>query len=79
LQVICRALGGKTGRATNGWECGLKAITLADAMSSMRYWHPHLPSTLRIMEVHQDEVMSCLLYHPNIYTEIKDSLLNSSV
>lgn len=54
-QVINRALGGKTGRATHGWELGLKKVVLADVMFSKSYAH-HLPSSLSILEAHQDEV-----------------------
>ncbi|KAI5073803.1 hypothetical protein GOP47_0011816 [Adiantum capillus-veneris] len=54
-QVICRALGGRTGRATHGWELGVKNIQLADAMWLKSYAH-QLPSSLNILEAHQDEV-----------------------
>ncbi|MCO5586431.1 hypothetical protein L7F22_040371 [Adiantum nelumboides] len=54
-QVICRALGGKTGRATHGWELGLKKVVLADAMLLKSYAH-QLSLSLTILEAHQDEV-----------------------
>ena len=53
--MISRALGGKTGRALNGWECGLKNITINNAMYSKPYGH-QLPSSLNIIKIHQDEV-----------------------
>lgn len=55
-QVISRALGGKTGRSAHGWELGLKKVVLvADAMYSKPY-ALKLPSSLSILEIHQDEV-----------------------
>ncbi|KAH7297585.1 hypothetical protein KP509_25G002500 [Ceratopteris richardii] len=54
-QVISRALGGKTGRAINGWELGLKKIVLSNPAYPKPYIR-QLPSSLSIIEVHQDEV-----------------------
>lgn len=54
-QVICRALGGKTGRAVGGWEVGLKKVVFADVFHSKPYCLK-LPSALSVIEVHQDQV-----------------------
>lgn len=54
-QVICRALGGKTGRGVQGWQLGLKKIEFTDAMYSKPY-ALKLPSSLSIIKLHQDEV-----------------------
>eukprot|EP00250_Pteridium_aquilinum_P003993 c14247_g1_i1 orf=557-1393(+) len=54
-QVICCALGGKSGRAGHGWELGLRKVVLADAMHTKSY-ALQFPSSLRILEIHQDEV-----------------------
>lgn len=54
-QVISRALGGKTGRSVNGWEVGLKKISVTDSF----YFKPYalkVPSSLVITEIHQDQV-----------------------
>ncbi|KAL0559824.1 hypothetical protein IC582_000202 [Cucumis melo] len=54
-QVLCRALGGKTGRAISGWDIGIRAIHVSQsnskALSSLK-----IPSTLSIIECHRDEV-----------------------
>ncbi|KAK1299788.1 hypothetical protein QJS10_CPB13g00266 [Acorus calamus] len=48
-QILSRALGGKTGRATRGWDIGLTSINL-----SLSKFHP--PS-LFVVECHRDEVL----------------------
>uniref|UniRef100_A0A0A0K7I2 Glutamine amidotransferase domain-containing protein n=1 Tax=Cucumis sativus TaxID=3659 RepID=A0A0A0K7I2_CUCSA len=54
-QILCRALGGKTGRATSGWDIGIRAIHVSQssskALSSLK-----IPLTLSIIECHRDEV-----------------------
>ncbi|MCO5578316.1 hypothetical protein L7F22_032157 [Adiantum nelumboides] len=54
-QVISRALGGKTGRSVNGWEVGLRKISIANALYSKPY-ALKVPSSLIIIEIHQDQV-----------------------
>lgn len=54
-QVICRALGGKTGRAKRGWDVGLRKVALNDALNS-KFFGLEFPSALNVIEVHQDEV-----------------------
>lgn len=55
-QILCRALGGKTGRAKRGWDIGLTTLRLA---TSPKLSSPSLkiPSRLPIIECHRDEVV----------------------
>ncbi|KAK9109070.1 hypothetical protein Sjap_017130 [Stephania japonica] len=53
-QVLGRALGGKTGRSTTGWDIGVRTINLD---SSKFHTSLKVPSKLSIIEFHQDEVM----------------------
>ena len=52
-QILCRALGGKTGRAVSGWDMGIRSVNLAPSklFSALK-----LPSRLPINECHRDEV-----------------------
>ncbi|XP_057978190.1 gamma-glutamyl peptidase 5-like [Malania oleifera] len=52
-QILCRALGGKTGRATSGWDIGVTAVHVSSSklFSSMK-----IPARLSIFECHRDEV-----------------------
>lgn len=55
LQVLCRALGGKTGRSKKGWDIGVNCIHPTAAMA--RLFSPiKLPVHMPIIEFHQDEV-----------------------
>jgi len=54
-QVLCRALGGKTGRALGGWDIGLRKVTVFDKLSA-RYSGLEIPSMISIIECHQDKV-----------------------
>lgn len=63
MQVLCRALGGKVGRAYGGWDIGLRKVMLAhettqclQLLGSSR--GSNLPSSISIMECHQDEVLN---------------------
>ncbi|XXG55802.1 hypothetical protein AAC387_Pa03g3391 [Persea americana] len=49
-QILARALGGKTGRATNGWEIGVTNVNFLPSNFQM-------PSLLPIIECHRDEVL----------------------
>ncbi|XP_021776245.1 gamma-glutamyl peptidase 5-like [Chenopodium quinoa] len=55
-QILGRALGGKIGRASSGWDIGLRTINLSSSsnkfISTLK-----IPSTLNIIECHQDEVL----------------------
>ncbi|KAL5988433.1 hypothetical protein ACLOJK_036197 [Asimina triloba] len=52
-QILCRALGGKTGRAANGWDIGMRTInpSTSHSLSPLQ-----IPSPLKVLECHQDEV-----------------------
>ncbi|KAL2454782.1 Class I glutamine amidotransferase-like superfamily protein [Abeliophyllum distichum] len=52
-QILGRALGGKTGRATSGWNIG---ITQVELQSSRIFTSLKMPAFLSIIECHQDEV-----------------------
>lgn len=54
-QVLCRALGGKIGRALVGWDIGLRKITVFDKLSA-KYSGFQIPSMISIVECHQDTV-----------------------
>jgi GMP synthase-like glutamine amidotransferase len=55
MQVLSRALGGKTGRADVGWEVGLRDVKFSDAFFGKPYARG-VPTKLRIIEVHRDQV-----------------------
>ncbi|CAL4971026.1 unnamed protein product [Urochloa decumbens] len=59
-QVLCRALGGRIGKARNGWDVGVKKVTFAqDCLKSFGFLGDldmELPSSASLIEVHQDEV-----------------------
>ncbi|CAM8937681.1 unnamed protein product [Rhodiola kirilowii] len=53
-QILCRALGGTTGRSATGWDIGVTTIDivpLSNPFASLK-----LPNTLQVIECHQDEV-----------------------
>lgn len=59
-QVICRALGGRVGKARAGWDVGVREVAIAEApprrfLDALRE-RDQLPPRARITEVHQDEV-----------------------
>lgn len=60
--VLCRALGGKTGRASVGWELGLKDITLNTDLV-WKLYGLKIPPVVKVIESHQDQV--CLFHHVN--------------
>ncbi|KAM0943713.1 putative glutamine amidotransferase [Dioscorea sansibarensis] len=54
-QILCRALGGKTGRAKKGWDIGFTTIHLS---SSTKYLpSPNSPISLSVIKCHRDEVL----------------------
>ncbi|CAN6271664.1 unnamed protein product [Urochloa humidicola] len=59
-QVLCRALGGRIGKARNGWEIGVKKVTFAqDSLERFGFLgglDMELPTSASLIEVHQDEV-----------------------
>ncbi|KAL6656042.1 hypothetical protein ACP70R_006868 [Stipagrostis hirtigluma subsp. patula] len=57
-QVICRALGGRVGRAGGGWDVGIREVAIA-ADAPCRFLEAlrgELPERAKLIEVHQDEV-----------------------
>ncbi|KDP38735.1 hypothetical protein JCGZ_04088 [Jatropha curcas] len=62
-QVLCRALGGKVGKAYSGWDIGLRKVRIVkDLISPIGHKmlidsiKNEIPSSLTIIECHQDEV-----------------------
>ncbi|XP_078438867.1 gamma-glutamyl peptidase 3-like [Wolffia australiana] len=55
-QILARALGGKTGRAEVGWELGVKTLQV-DSETVSRLYGLAIPSTIRAIESHQDQVL----------------------
>jgi len=55
---LCRALGGKIGKARNGWDVGVKKVTFAQDLKGFEFLGGlgELPSSASVIEVHQDEV-----------------------
>ncbi|XP_072952560.1 gamma-glutamyl peptidase 5-like isoform X1 [Typha angustifolia] len=54
-QILSRALGGKTGRATKGWDIGVTCIHPSHSTSRLLA-ALRIPSHLPVIECHQDEV-----------------------
>ncbi|XP_043710802.1 gamma-glutamyl peptidase 5-like [Telopea speciosissima] len=59
-QVLCRALGGKIGRAYGGWDIGLREVRIIENLppSASTFFHgfKEIPPTLKVIECHRDEV-----------------------
>ncbi|XP_057527779.1 gamma-glutamyl peptidase 3-like isoform X2 [Amaranthus tricolor] len=55
-QILGRALGGRTGRASTGWDIGLRTIQFSPSSSTLFSKHK-IPAMLNIIECHQDEVL----------------------
>jgi GMP synthase-like glutamine amidotransferase len=58
-QVICRALGGRVGKArVGGWDIGIREVTMAAMLPPCRFLDAlqDLPPYAKITECHQDEV-----------------------
>ncbi|CAA2961949.1 gamma-glutamyl peptidase 3-like [Olea europaea subsp. europaea] len=58
-QVLCRALGGKVGKAYSGWDIGIRKVSFTEDFTFYGYFDDSLdeiPPTLSIIECHQDEV-----------------------
>ncbi|XP_042492021.1 gamma-glutamyl peptidase 5-like [Macadamia integrifolia] len=58
-QVLCRALGGKVGKAYGGWDLGLRKIRIVEDLPFCNNFFGALhdiPPSLTIIECHQDEV-----------------------
>lgn len=55
--MLCRALGGKVGKAETGWDIGVRKVEIMES-SEWRFTEEmgEIPSSLSIIECHQDEV-----------------------
>ncbi|KAL7097305.1 hypothetical protein ACP275_10G135800 [Erythranthe tilingii] len=54
-QVLCRALGGKVGKSSSGWDIGVREVSLTNEFYSS-IDELIIPPNLSIIECHQDEV-----------------------
>lgn len=56
---MCRALGGKVGKANNGWDIGLRKLNIVKDFSTHSFLSDldEIPLALSIIECHQDEVI----------------------
>lgn len=71
-QILTRALGGKTGRATGGWDIGVTCIHLLPSnklLSSLQ-----IPPHVCVIECHRDEV--CKLNTTNLLVKYDYGKLN---
>ncbi|CAI9098602.1 OLC1v1035279C3 [Oldenlandia corymbosa var. corymbosa] len=56
-QVLCRALGGSVAKSNSGWDIGVREITiLKELLPRNSFELDEIPSSLSIIECHQDEV-----------------------
>lgn len=57
-QVLCRALGGKVGKAYTGWDIGLRRVRIVNDLAPCSFLEDlgEIPGSLSIMECHRDEV-----------------------
>ncbi|KAB2600313.1 glutamine amidotransferase YLR126C [Pyrus ussuriensis x Pyrus communis] len=57
-QVLCRALGGKVGKAYTGWDIGLRKVKIVKDLAPFSFLNylDDMPPALSIIECHQDEV-----------------------
>uniref|UniRef100_A0ACD5YNZ7 Uncharacterized protein n=1 Tax=Avena sativa TaxID=4498 RepID=A0ACD5YNZ7_AVESA len=59
-QALCRALGGRVGRAPGGWVVGVKEVTFVKNVEGFEFLEEGISRRKRsasIIEVHQDEVL----------------------
>ncbi|CAO2044777.1 unnamed protein product [Urochloa humidicola] len=61
-QILCRALGGRVGRAPGGWDVGVRTVTFAPGLLQAQTQGDgdgggDLPRSAAIIEVHRDEVV----------------------
>ncbi|VVA34677.1 PREDICTED: gamma-glutamyl peptidase [Prunus dulcis] len=54
MEILSRALGGKSGRAITGWDIGIRTVHLS--ASSKAFSSLKIPALLSIYEIHRDEV-----------------------
>ncbi|KAJ4847914.1 hypothetical protein Tsubulata_011750 [Turnera subulata] len=56
-QILCRALGGKTGRASSGWDMGITKIHFPPSSAKLFQLQAiKMPTLLSLIECHRDEV-----------------------
>ncbi|BFG14751.1 hypothetical protein CerSpe_010250 [Prunus speciosa] len=57
-QILCRALGGKVGKAYTGWDIGLRKVKIVKDLPPFSFFDGlgEIPPALSIIECHQDEV-----------------------
>ncbi|XP_058113956.1 gamma-glutamyl peptidase 3-like [Magnolia sinica] len=57
-QVLCRALGGRVGKADGGWDIGLRKVMMVEDMPPCKFLDglEDIPPCVSIIECHQDEV-----------------------
>ncbi|KAB1211994.1 hypothetical protein CJ030_MR5G004156 [Morella rubra] len=57
-QVLCRALGGKVGKAYTGWDVGLRKVYILKDSAPCCFVDDlgEIPTSVSIIEIHQDEV-----------------------
>lgn len=55
---MCRALGGKVGKAYTGWDIGLRRVRIVNDLAPCGFLEDlgEIPGSLSIMECHRDEV-----------------------
>ncbi|KAJ3677159.1 hypothetical protein LUZ60_002883 [Juncus effusus] len=58
-QVLCRALGGRVGKASAGWDIGVTKVIMSEKLTQCRFVDElgELPPCAKILECHQDEVL----------------------
>ena len=63
FKVLCRALGGKVGKANSGWDIGLRKVTFIENLTPSHFLDglDEGPVSASIIECHQDEVPSLSL------------------
>ena len=75
VKVLCRALGGKVGKAYSGWDIGLRKVRIVKDFSPCGFLEgfDDIPPALTIIECHQDEVSLSLFLYSHNPTMNKDS------
>jgi GMP synthase-like glutamine amidotransferase len=55
---LCRALGGKVRKAYSGWDVGLRKVSIVKELAPCCFFDDlgEIPTSLSIIECHQDEV-----------------------
>ncbi|KAK3152298.1 hypothetical protein QOZ80_2BG0156990 [Eleusine coracana subsp. coracana] len=60
-QVLCRALGGRVGKSSSGWDLGVRMVNLVTLDELQRFEFlkdlQELPTSAPLIQIHQDEVL----------------------